>query len=295
MTEDKVTSKKRIRAILEVLKKNSPIEKSALDQRVASYLDVSVGLIYKSTYRDLTELERDGEIDRIHKDKSGRVIENYDPKTNKNSIMEIRLRGQEYLIKGQASLVNKCGDLIVSPNKKNSVYFDSIVRDVINETIISVVVGDSFERIHIINNEMPLKVILARKTSKSKEKIQQILEEKFGKRILVLFLPQKELSGIDAVKAKYGHCMIEFDEGSIRISDLGSKNGTQILSIQTKGEDIEKLEKQYLSPEATISSAISKKDKPNLNVKAIDAAPVTIVGPTLVLVHGLPKILIKPY
>lgn len=141
-------------------------------------------------------------------------------------------------------------------------------------------------RIIISKNELPVKIVICRKTDDLNGDFVKELEKKFETKRMVLFaLPDKNISSAKG-KEKPGHLLLEiipFEKKEIQIlaTDLGSKNGSWIskeLSIHEYKKQLAKMA-NVVNQTINITDEINRKS--DVSYEKVGKEPVKRVLPAI--------------
>jgi len=229
---------KRLDTLKNLFERHGVMDKAMVTQKMANRLDRDEKEIKRVLYRDLEELVNLGFIREQFFTIDGAEIHDFDPNAHKNYKKKWFLPGHENQITGSGSLERYGGKIICTKVLKNDLNLASntLGTEARRRHLFFISSGMYFS-LTIDLEALPISVILLRRPDDEGEyAIHESHVEAFGKRVVSLFLPSPMLSG--SRDKRLGHLKIEIlPEDKIKISDLGSKNGSHFYKLSHKEAD----------------------------------------------------------
>ncbi len=264
--QDGLNKSKRVDAVRVVVRKNQGLSTKEIAFKVAHMLSLNSEdtAIIKNVRRDLKELEVNGEIKCQYKNSLGEWIEEFDPELYKNSESFWFLNEGESLRAYSSFLKDLGGDLKFSKVLDEEIELkEGKVEIEKNKVYLRFQLGHRFFSLLISKDSFPLNLILTRTLSEIDKIDFKALENKFGKRVAVLFIPHAKISSFKSPE-KPGHAIIMFNaDMSIEIQDLNSKNGTVLYSLN-RAEADKIREAKFLNQHKTLTTKWY-----NLNIESL--------------------------
>ena len=246
---DGLTSDDRKQAIRKVLEIYGKLNREDLFRHVSAYLEVDVQKIRSSLYKDLNTLAGKGEIEVQYFYQDGTPMTQIEIEKilsedgGKNFFCTWSLVGYEDEVKG-AKLLSDLGGHFFVPNKTMQGAF--LLQEADQTAPLSSFgllfsVGNKILRLSLDHREYPATLIIARSPSDIGFKFpRKEIIEKYGHRASLLTLPHPTLSSCQP-DTRMGHLLLQIvGLNKVKIFDLGSRNGTEIMKIGN--EDLASLE-----------------------------------------------------
>jgi hypothetical protein len=246
-------------ALREVLQRWGRLDKARIDDLVASHLGVPVAGLRKPLYRDLKELVDVGEAIAHYFAPSGQQIDDYDPEIHANTKAEWVLVGSEHRVLGQAALTLAGGALYPFSRLVREIRVDSGSPAFEAQTIhVFFGLHSTFFCLKVSISSLPVSFIISRTPSPfdGKPPIKE-LEQEFGKRAALVQVP---VPGVSSVKPgeRAGHVVLTFsEEKTVKITDLGSRNGTRSHAISLYDAEILRKSGDLLGKETSTAEWIA--------------------------------------
>lgn len=246
----------RYRAIFDLLQRHGRLPVPRIIEGVASHLQLEVTSNFKRLIeRDLEYLEASypPRIGFLYFDSQGDEIP-YDKRENfKNKRKECFLKDGQYHIVGGGLLRQY---LIEFHSQKISTPiwsvtdFEKPIKD--DQLLFIFNIDRSHLALHVSIEELPLKLIVARKVNQ--KYLAKAVEEihKYHPRASLLLLPDSSISRWIPGE-RLGHVLFEFQQNphEIKITDLGSTNGTHYQATELRHENRNELGNSNLDDEKT--------------------------------------------
>ncbi|MGZ3769331.1 MAG: hypothetical protein ACXVCP_08385 [Bdellovibrio sp.] len=268
---------------------------------LASQLDVEIESISRTIYRDLNELVDNNEI-RVHYfNRDGEEISDYDSAVHKNTYCEWSLIGNESLIIGQDILKENGALLLASERLNKSLRIDTAVGDIGFGTIqIYFNIPHHFICLRIAKEALPFNVVIGRISANTANPAAMFksIEDRFGKRTIMLSLPYSSISSFKPEIDQLGHSLLRFDTNDdglteeILLSDLKSKNKTYFCKLsQVEADSIRKI--RIESADRTLTEGWDHLTKIDLHIKKTEVcSQIVTLSPSLVFVSEQTPVLV---
>ena len=240
---DGKTSDDRKHAIREVLGQYGKMSRDDLFQKVAQKLNVDLKSIRSSLYKDLNTLSDKSVLEKqyLHPDDTPMTDEEIndlmldDSSQSSNYKLIWSLKGYEDSVIG-AKLLEDLGGKIYVPNK--SMLRDFEIMDATKSTQLgsySIIfeIGNRVLKLGVDENARPVTIVVGRSnTDASFVYPKNELLEEFGKRTILLLLPNRLLSA-GKEGSRLGHFLMTLSNkrDELLVRDLGSKNGTKTMRL----------------------------------------------------------------
>jgi hypothetical protein len=231
------TKDERLQAIRAIIRRSGRIDRKALQEAMASNLDVEAASLEDSIYRDTQDLVSRGEIKEVRHTPSGELIGDYDPETHKNTLVSWVLPDVDAPTVMGSGLLEQYGARFLTSKVLSRAF--SITEEKGN------ILPRSFHLFFMIGprlfhaiadvDAVPFTLLIGR-SQKGEEIRFDMLEAKYGKRSAALVVPEIGVSRMVDDGHVKAHTALEFStEHAIRVLDQGSKNGTDCAYLN-RGE-----------------------------------------------------------
>jgi hypothetical protein len=297
-----VPKSQRIDALRKILSRWGRLNKTQIDSHLAAQLDVDGDAISRTVYRDLEELTNNNEVRAYYFTRDGQQIVEFDPEVHKNTICEWSLVGSESQIIGQDILKENGALLLASDRLSKYLKIDSGSTNVEFKTLhIFFNIPNHFLCLKISREMLPMTLVIGRISAgeSNPQKIFKHLEERFGKRSLLLSLPYASVSSFKPDKDQLGHTVLNFNASKdsngideIVITDLNSKNKTLYCKLSQVEADLVR-KKGIETHDKTLTEGWNHIAKSDLNLKRIVVSGRQVIqSPSLVFVSELVPVLV---
>lgn len=190
----------------------------------------------RSIYRDLKELAHDGRLMATHFSPDGAEIDVDLLEHFSNIRVEYSIPHSDSVARG-AGLLEKAGGCFraVSPLVQSWAIEQPVPNLKKGFTHLFFETAEfAFLCLKVRNDELPVSILVARRSDELDALDPRFLKEKFGQRLGVLSLNHRTLSGYSAEK-RAGHALITLSaDGKVTVTDLNSSNGS---AVSDAGED----------------------------------------------------------
>lgn len=228
-----VSKFQRVEALKSVLARWGRLNKSQIDERVASALDCSSESLERSLYRDLEDLEAINEVVVLRYGADGQLLEDYNPEIHRNITCEWALKEFETAVLGGGILKDSNISFLAAPRLTRAFQVNLLSTQAPADSIHLIFQPDQRSyRLSLAKDALPAKIMIGRvQERKQAQESHQFIQEVFGKRSCCLLVPFPSVSKIKK-EDQLGHVLFEFAEpGHVLVHDMKSKNGIQIFKL----------------------------------------------------------------
>lgn len=241
-----ISKAERVACLLEILKGSGGLSTPEIVDRLIRRIGLgnesaARKSVYSTVYRDLTELERSGRLTVLKEAPDGLRVnpedEDLDPKKTRGSKAIWSLSTSERGVSGSNLLAEIGGILLANDSLLDEMKIEEVTPNFKikpDRFYVAFSVGPIILALSVCWIARPIKILIGRRTPDfESDAKRQALQDSLGRTGVALLLPLQTLSGF--VETRTGHYSIELDRsGEVRLSDLGSTNGTEVLAASNE-------------------------------------------------------------